>query len=229
MKKVIITIVLIALISQISFAQRSKHNSNNKIVDPVEVIVDNIAFDENSYLRVLDNEGNIIAYFDRFENKSCEVNSMKVYDSDFYEVYTLVPVIASQGFEVHIRNSVGVRGYVKMTPRLNGFKVIHDSRIKYFHKPYEFNTSTNVGFGKVAVEDVLRYDGEIVLASKMSMSFSGIRQTPLLVSQAYLEENMLDAANWSLILHLFQELSLEATKYRNNGMFVATGAIRNNP
>ncbi len=44
--------------------------SQSEIKDATEIELDNVAFDKNDLLKILDVDKTIIAYYDRFENKS---------------------------------------------------------------------------------------------------------------------------------------------------------------
>ncbi|MEQ6119052.1 hypothetical protein [Reichenbachiella sp. MALMAid0571] len=215
MKKSIFTIILALLIVQISYSQKDKKKSNNSISDPIEIKLDNVAFDEDSYMSILDSENKAIAYFDRFENKSCAVKSAKLFNLDNELIYVLVPLISNQGFEIHLKDANNVRGYIKTIAKPGGFKLIYDSDISYFLKPYDFEISTEIGIGKVSVSEYVKYEGINVMAYKTSASAtSGVKVTPFITSKMFYLENKLDAANWALILQLISELSFESSKVK---------------
>lgn len=227
MKKSILYTVMFVLSITAVIAQKAKKNFP-KIANAVEIRLDNIAFDKDEYLKVYDHNDEVIAYYDRFLNKSGTVMSMKVYDTNMKEVYTLVPVIKLDGFEIHLRNSDKERGLIKIISSQRGFRIDQESNVDYFGYAYQYDIDTNLGFGRVSVTNTLNYAGEVVLARRTTVSIgSGVTQTPFKVREAYLKEFTMDAAIWTLITQLTEELSNEITM-RNNTDFTSQMSPVNN-
>lgn len=206
--------ILFVFIIQASYSQKNKSNA---ATDQLTIRLDKVAFDESSLLRVIASNNETVAFYNRFENPSGPVKSMRVFDSNENLICTLVPLITEKGFEIHIRDSNQSRGLVDLTAQINGVKINYDSKVDYFGKPYDYISSNKVGIGKVSIEEAVHYQGQEVISNHKSVSsFSGIQNSPIMVNRAFYEENKVDAANWVLIIELLRELSLESSKYNNS-------------
>lgn len=213
MKKSIFIILISILVVQSTFSQKNKKKGEESIIDPMEIKLDNVAFDEESYMSILDSENKTIAYYDRFDNKSCAVKSAKLFNLNNELIYILVPVISNQGFEIHIKDTNNIRGHVKTVAKLAGFNLFYESDISYFQKPFNFEIETEMGIGNVSINEYVKFNDKNVMAYKTSVSAtSGVEVTPFIISKAFYSENKIDAANWSLILLLMSELSFESSK-----------------
>ncbi len=206
-------ILLATSIFIMSFSPKPIKGKKNKIADPIEIRLDNVAFDELSQMTIMDADNRAIAYYDRFDNKSSAVKSMRVYNLDGKLSYTLVPIISDWGFEIHIKDADGTRGLVRRVANTGGLKVVYETDVDYFRKPFDSKAQAAVGIGKVKMNEYVRFKDKAVISFETRVSItSGIQVSPYIVSSAFLERNKLDVANWVLILHLMGELSFELSK-----------------
>ena len=113
-------ILVLALLLSIQSVHSQKRSTTFKN-DPVTISLDKVAFDENSYLSVLNEDNEVIAHYNRFENQSSSVKSVRVFDADKNLKYVLVPLITDNGYQVHIRDSNNSRGLVNLTASIDGF------------------------------------------------------------------------------------------------------------
>ena len=180
------------------------------------ISLDKVAFDENSYLSVLNEDNEVIAHYNRFENQSSSVKSVRVFDVDKNLKFVLVPLITDNGYQIHIRDSNNSGGLVNITASIEGFKINYHSEVDYFGKPYGYKHSTRLGLGKVSLQESVLFNDAVVISNHSKVSaFSGIDASPLEVESEFYEENKMDVANWVLIIELLNELSLENSKYNN--------------
>lgn len=188
--------------------------------DQVTISLDNVAFEEGDYMSVLNSGNEVIAYYDRFDNQSSAVRSVRVFDVEKNLKYVLVPIISDNGFKIHIRDSKKTRGLLNLTARMKGLSIKYLSEVDYFGKPYGFEYVTKLGIGKVNMNETVLFEGQKVISNKTKVSaLSGIDVSPLTVDKEFYEENELDVANWALIIELLNELSMETSKYRNDPDF----------
>lgn len=207
-------IMLFMLLIQTSFAQNNELNTNPE--NTIAIHLDNVAFDETDYMKVLDSDNNTIAYYDRFDNKSAAVKSVKLYNSSKELVYVLVPLITDQGYEIHIKNENGQRGFIDLTGRIKGLKAVYESQVDYFQEPYSFQFSTKMGIGKVSAKQAVSYlDKEVMTYETKVAGFSKVKTTPFLVDKTFFKDHQMDVANWVLVIQLIKELSLETTRINN--------------
>ncbi len=212
---------VLAVLLMLAF--HTTHAQKNTVVnqpDQVAISLDNVAFDEESYMRVLSSDNEVIAYYTRFENQSGAVKSMRVFDVEKNLTYALVPLITDRGFEIHIRDSNERRGLLNLTASINGLRVNYHTEVDYFDKPYSFSYSTRIGIGKVNINETVHYQGRDVLSNRTKLSaLSGVDLSPIVADKAFYEANKLDVANWVLIIELLKELSTETSKYNNSNNF----------
>ena len=212
--KTTVYVMLFMLLIQNSFAQKDEFY--NIPENTVAIHLDNVAFDEDDYMEVLDSDNHTIAYYDRFENKSAFIRSVKVYNLDKELIYTLVPLMSDQGYEIHIKNQDGQRGFVGITGHLQGFRAVYESQVSYFEEPYNFDFIMRAGIGKVSAKQAVNYQGQEVMTYETKVgAFSKIKITPLLVDKTFFEAHKMDVANWALIIQLIKELSLETARNNN--------------
>ena len=213
MKKSILFIFLLLFTVQVTYSQKKKKKSKSSISDPIEIKLDNVSFDRDSYMSIMDADNNVIAYYDRFDNKSCAVKSARLYNLKNELIYTLVPIISFQNLEVHFKDTSDVRGHLKTTAKVSGFKVEYESDVSYFQKPFDFEIKLNMGITKVSLNELVKYENKNIMSLKTTTAIgSGANQTPFLASKQFYMENKLDIATWALILHLMKELSFESSK-----------------
>ncbi|WP_298537232.1 hypothetical protein [uncultured Algibacter sp.] len=172
-------------------------------------------------MNVLDAENNIIAHYDRFENKSGPVKSVRLFNLEKELIYVLVPIITNKGYEIHLRNKDQLRGLVKLTEKLKGLGVSYQSEVAYFQKPYSYDYAVNIGIGKVDIKHRVNYKNQEVISYQEHVSaFSGINTSPSVINKSFYLENKLDVVNWVLIIQLIEELSSEVSKNNRNKRLV---------
>ncbi len=207
-------VMLIMLVIQTGYAQ--KNESNNNTENTIAIHLDNVAFDEDAYMKVLDSDNTTIAYYDRFENKSTAVKSVKIFNSNKELMSVLVPLMTDRGYEIHIKNKDGQRGYIDLTGRIKGLKAVYDSKVDYFQQPFSFRFSTKMGIGKVSARHAVSYlDKEVMTYETKVAGFSKVEITPFLVDKTFFKDHQVDVANWALIIQLMKELSLETSRINN--------------
>ncbi len=185
--------------------------------ETIEVSLDNVAFDENDLMKIYTSEDNTIGYYDRFENKSSETKAVRLYDSEKNLIYTLVPVLTDQGYAIHLKNNTDQRGLLELTEHLNGFKLNYKSDVDYFNQPYAFNYDVKLGIGKVSIKQDVIFQGKKVISYQEKVAaFSGISTSPISVDRSYFETHKEEVANWTMVLQLLNELSVEVSKQRRN-------------
>ncbi len=214
MKSILFAIILTVL-SQASHTQQT--NTKETLIDTITIRLDNVAFEENAYMNVLDSENNTIAYFDRFENKSGPVKAVRLFNLKKELIYVLVPLITDNGYKIHIRNKDKSRGFVNLTENIKGLAVSYQSEVEYFQEPYSFDYSINIGIGKASVKETVNYKNKEVISYKEKISaFSGVKTSPFVVRKSFFLDNKIDVANWVLVIQLIEELSSEVSKNRRN-------------
>lgn len=198
----------ISILIMTAVSVHAKDKEKPSLEDPVTIAIDNIAFDEDSYLQILGKDNQPIALFDRFENKSAEVKSAKVYNLQNQLVYNLVPIMTAQGYEIHIRDTSNQRGLVKIKAGLSGFSIKYDCQVDYFGEEYEFDIHVTNSMSKVSMRQTISYKGELVMSYQMSSSFAQEPQEAAISANgSFLENKPLDTATWSLILQLINEMT----------------------
>ena len=194
----------------LSFGQQNPEES--KIVT---LTIDKASFDENELLQVLDDNNQIVALYDRFNNKSSNVKSLKIFDSDENLIYTLVPLTNRDNFEIHIQNSNKERGLINLRPRFSGMSVKIDSSVDFFNLPYDYEYKAKVGFGSVETNELVYFNGQQVISFDTRGSvFKGISITPFDIDSEYYRTHPFDAVCWIFIMELFDELQQEANRNR---------------
>lgn len=215
----ILFVVLLLVINQVSNAQETKIKES--MADAMTISLDKVAFDNNSYMNILDSDNNIVAYYDRFENKSGPVKSVNLFNLEKELICVLVPLITDKGYEIHLRDKDNSRGFLKLVGKMNGFDVSYQSEVAYFKEPYDFDYAIHIGIGKVAIDQSVNYKNQEVISYNQKISaFSGIKTSPIVVRKSFFLENKLDVANWVLVLELIEELSSEVSKNNRNRRMV---------
>ncbi|WP_136481444.1 hypothetical protein [Cognatitamlana onchidii] len=161
--KSILFAVLLMVINQVSNAQNTK--IDKALINSVAIRLDKVAFHENCFMNILDSDNNIIAYYDRFENKSGPVKSVKLFNLKKELIGVFVPLITDTGYEIHLRNKDQARGLIKLTEKFKGFEISYQSEVTYFQKPYSFDYAINIGIGKVNIKQSVNYKSQEVILS----------------------------------------------------------------
>lgn len=194
----------------LSFGQQNPNDSKY-----VTLRVDEVAFVENQLLQVLDDNNQIVALYDRFNNKSSNVKSVKIFDPEGNLIYTLVPITNRDNLEIHILNSNKERGLINLQPRLNGMSVKIDSKVDFFNLPYDYEYKAKVGFGSVETNELVYFNGQQVISFDTRGSvFKGISITPFDIDTEFYNTHQFDAVCWVFIMELFDELQQEANRNR---------------
>ncbi|WP_157962306.1 hypothetical protein [Winogradskyella aurantiaca] len=194
----------------LSFGQQNPRDSKY-----VALRIDKVAFVENQLLQVLDDNNQIVALYDRFNNKSSNVKSVKIFDLEGNLIYTLVPITNRDNFEIHIQNSNKERGLINLQPRLNGMSVKIDSKVDFFNLPYDYEYKAKVGFGSVETNELVYFNGQQVISFDTRGSvFKGISIKPFDIDSEFYNTHQFDTVCWVFIMELFDELQQEANRNR---------------
>ncbi len=186
--------------------------SQNEIKDATEIKLDNVAFDENDLLKILDANDNVIAYYDRLENKSSNVKMAKLYTPDTNLIYSVVPVKTVTGFEIYLQDHAKRRGKIEISTKIKGFKVEYISEIDYFGLAFDYHFDYRFKLMEITVNESVTLNDEIVLYSGTTTSLSGVEETPITISESFLQNDPNNAANWALCFLLLKELTEEYTE-----------------
>lgn len=205
--KTILYSVLFLFVAQLSYGQ-----TGNFFLK-----LDNVAFDEDEYMSIQDPQKNIVAYYDRFANKSGDVKAVKLFNLKKELIYTLVPLYSQQRYEVHIRNKEGKRGSVALISTLNNFSARLESVTDYFQKDYYYNHQIRLRIGSAKTIESVRFKNQEIVSSTKTLSvFSKPKPVLFKVDEEFFKENKMDVANWVLIIQLFEELMLEVSKHHTD-------------
>ncbi|WP_422104098.1 hypothetical protein [Winogradskyella sp.] len=215
--KLTLVALLLITLSQTSYTQEK--DIKGALTDTISIKLDNVAFDEDAYMSILDSENNTIAYYDRFENKSGPIKAVRLYNLKKELIYILVPIITENGYTVHLRNKDKSRGLINLTGKIKGLKVSYRSEVDYFQQPYDFDYRVRMGIGKVSAAQTVNYNNQEVISYKENVSaFSGVKISPFVVSKSFYLEHKLDAINWVLVIQLMNELALEVSNNRRDNI-----------
>jgi hypothetical protein len=176
------------------------------------ITIDEVAFDAEDLMRVADGSDNLMAYFDRTENKAMPaVPGIKVFNGKKRHIYTLMPVIEKSEIAIHIKNIENdTRGKISLTASINGMNVDYTCDVDFFRKNYSIDYVVNVGFGGSSQEITVDFNSSPVLYQKVSVSIQkGVGQTKLQADNNYLADNCIDAAVFALSLKLIDEINRE--------------------
>ena len=208
-KNLLLALTFFYCIPNTSFAQ------NDATHQTVTLKIDKAAFDEEELLKVLDAKNEIVAFYDRFANKSCSVKGLKIIDKDNKVLFTLVPIINRENFEVHILNDKEQRGRVSLQSRLSGMSVKVDSEVDYFNRPFDFEYENRLGFGSVEIDETVYFRGkEVINFNTKGSVFKRLSVTPYEIDAEFFNTQKMDSICWVFIIELFDELQQEFN--RNN-------------
>lgn len=104
----------------------------------VPILIDDVAFDENEKMRVIGENQNVIAYFDRFWNKNGDKDGLKVFDVNKKLICSVIPKSSGKYTDLHIRYSDGKRGKVRQTNDPNILKFQYETDISIEHSAFPY-------------------------------------------------------------------------------------------
>ena len=186
------------------FAFPEEDTTKDYIFDPVHLVINKNAFDENSIFTVNDEEGRIICEFDRFDNKSSAVNSIKIFNDNKEHIYTITA--DDQGQTIFILNKDGRSGKIVTKTSVVKFKIKIDTIMDYFGEPYDFQMKMDFSDGGISVIYRIYYNSELVIKQIFTGSF-GSSSMDIVAEKSFLDEHKLDCGVLVLAILAFDEMS----------------------
>ena len=212
---------LIFLVLVIGLSQTARTFCQSDISDPVEIVFDNIAFDDNDLLKITDAEGNIIAYYNRYENSGSRVRRAQLFNRDTVPLCKFVPTRSDAGYEVYLQKSNGKKGRITISPDFIQLRYELVPDIDYFGLPYRYEVDNKFNLKDMVVKKSLFYEDTLVLFSEATTSLTGVREAKITLSRKYLNDNPVDAACWLLGQFLIEEVITEYSliNYRSDNPY----------
>lgn len=179
------------------------------IEDPVELAFNYAAFSEDDLLDMHTVSGELLVYFDRFENKSSEVKSVIIYSSDTTRLFTLVPIFNKNRLEVYWKDATGKLGRITLEQKVELLKLSFIAGIDYNEEPLDFSVKYDFDIFESTIFENVYYSDKPVLQSSTLYRTSGHITEKIVVNRSFLDEHRPLASAWALTLMLFDELSQE--------------------
>jgi hypothetical protein len=174
--------------------------------------IDNVSFDEKSFMTIYVYSNDVVAYYDRFENKSYKVKSARIYNKKNKLKYTLVPLSDVSGVTIHIKNDLNQRGKITIAPKVDIGKVSFNITVDFFNQSYKLEKIMNMNPPSIEMKYNLKKADQVVLTSSTKIaSGSQTENTGILIDKTMLESPDV-AACWSIILLLLNEIDMDNGK-----------------
>lgn len=202
-KMIILGLILVSFLSiNLVFAE----NENNM----VKITIDNISFEENSLLKVLDDSNQEIVRYNRFENKNVQglsVKNTRIYDLNNNLIMTAVINFDQLNTQLYLLNKENQKGLINIQTKAGFGKIINAIKVDYFNKNFTLKDDTKAGMtGSVTIVKELLLDNKTVMKSTRKMAVTGSSGGDILVDKDFLTNNKEEAGIWALIFLNLTEL-----------------------
>lgn len=183
--------------------------------------LDSVVFEENELMKVLSGSGDVIAYYDRLENKNYAVKGIKIFDENKIEKYILLPSVNTMDGTVTINIKdleTEKRGTVVYTVSLSGMKIKNNVAVDFFGKQYKYEKHTDMKGMSVSVKTNIFSNDDLVVYQNADYTMNGANVSELTAQNEFYATNTFDVAVFSLIIQLESEVNNEEAK-KNRGVF----------
>ena len=143
------------------------------ISDPVEIKFDRAAFSEDALLPIRTTDGDLIAFYDRFENKSSEVKAARLLSKDSILLCSMVPLVNIGYYEIHLLNTNDQRGKISVTPAFVGIKLKFKTDVDYYDEGFRYEIDYKWTLFEYLVYERVFYKDNLILQSTKKIEAKG--------------------------------------------------------
>ncbi len=218
MKKTIKYLIILSLLFALTSCQTT--NFVDKMDNKTSIEIDRVSFGEGELMEITGENGQIIAYYERFNNPSYEIASIRLFDTNKNLIYSIVPLMENRTIEIHVKNNQNNKAKIEMEFKLIGFGSFGgESTVNFYNKSYNLQLNTSLQFFSVESNISMKENDNILLAKHSEYNFAEVDESPLYVDADFLYENREHAICWSMIVQLLEEITAsENAKNQNNNM-----------
>jgi hypothetical protein len=173
--------------------------------------VDNVAFDEKSMMTIHDHTGRVIAYYDRFDNKSGTIRGATLFSAGKTLLYSFVPLLDNNTQLIHIKDKEDRRGKITIDVEREGlmsmsFKI----DLEMFGRPYILLMSMEIKPVEYAFDYIIQYEKTTVLTKRcFGSAESTAMKTEMYVHPEHFQAHQDECAMWVINLLLLDEINRE--------------------
>ncbi len=206
-RKIQILIIILFIILQVIYSGEKKGKKIKKKKKDLEnftnIFFDEVIFDEDDFMKIIDNNGNTIINYEWYENKKSQnIRNAKIYNENKELIMTLVYMDQESGaYQIHFKDNEEKRGVINIM-RDPGSLVTYNFKVNYFIEGFDLrfyidNDDTTTKVGK------LYYNNDLVMFYKKVINKMEFQEnSDLYVEKNFLENNKIDTGFWALIFRI---------------------------
>lgn len=184
--------------------------------DKSMITVESVVFEKEGKMTVNDSEGDIIAYYERFQSGSSMIKGVKVYNTKNELQYVLVPNMGKKNLNVYIQGNENKFGKISLERKSKGWGMDFSDKITFFGKSFDSEMQVYYDNDGIKVNNIVFLEEKPVILQKGSFSYDGSEKNIIAVRKEYVENNEIEIATWALSLLILNETNLEASRNYNN-------------
>lgn len=203
-KKAAILLIILLFFLQMIYCGEKK---NKKIIvtkkdleNFIKIQFDEVIFDENDFMKIVDDSGNTIINYEWYENKKGQyIRNARIFNENKELIMTIVYMDKESGaYQIHFKDNEDKRGAIYII-RDPGSIITYNFEIDYFKEDFELRYFVDVG-EVTEKTGKLYYNNDLVIFYKRVInSMSPKENTDIYVEKNFLENNRVDAGFWAFI------------------------------
>ena len=207
-KKTIFFIIILLFIFQLGYSEKKK---NKKIIitkkdleNFVSITFDEVIFDENDLMTLIDEENKIIVKYEWFDyqNKK-DLKNVRIFNENKELLITIVYLYQRSGeYQIHFKNNENKRGVINII-KDPGILETYDFKINYYNDGFELRFFSDTGEGITEKTGKLYYNNDLVIFYKNIINkMKNTEKYNIYIEKNFLDNNREEAGFWAFILRM---------------------------
>ena len=209
MKKLFVLFIVFVFCFPATLFAEEKITKNTVISDPVKLEFSLGGFDETSLSGIYDEDGGLVANYNRFDNPNSKYNSFKLYDSDKNHIYTISADEKNQSVLIFSKDGGRAKIIGNMSPGLFGIRL--KAEMDFFGQPYKLVPFLSNGMVETDMTYFISFESKPVI--KLSHSVSLINYTTknkeIIADKEFMQNHKQECSVLLLALFAFDEMMNE--------------------
>jgi hypothetical protein len=224
MKKLFVLFIVIVFCFPATLFAAEKITKDTVISDPVKLEFSLGGFDETSLSGIHDEDGGLVANYNRFDNPNSKFNSFKLYDSDKNHIYTISIDEKNQSVLIFSKDGGCAKIIGNMSPGL--FVIRLKADLDFFGQPYELVPFLSNGLVETDMAYFISFEFKPVIKLSYSLNLNNytVRNKEIIADKEFAQNHKQACSVLLLALFAFDEMMneklidiIKEIKVRNSG------------
>jgi hypothetical protein len=205
-KKITFFIIITFIIIQFGYSEKRKKIIVTKKIlkNFTKVSFDEVIFDENDLMGIIDENNEIIIRYEWFNNKSNhKLKNVKIFNNNKEILVTIAYSYQRSGeYQIHFKNNDGKRGVINVI-KDPGMFITYNFEINYYKQGFDLNYFIEAGEEITEKTGKLYYNNDLVVFYKNIInSIKDRESTNIYIEKKFLANYREEAGFWVFILRM---------------------------